>query len=331
MSDDGFEPVRLGVLGCADVADRRLLPAVATTEGCRLVAVASRDPARAGDFAARHGADAVAGYDALLARDDVEAVYLPLPSSLHAEWIERALRAGKHVLSEKPLTLSAVDTERAAGLAASRGLVLRENFMFCHHPLHGTIREMVRGGAIGDMHSVSATFTIPRRPPGDIRYRRELGGGALYDVAGYPLRAALMFLGPELSVRGAVLRHGSPPDVVDLGGAALLSRPDGIAADLTFGLCDVYRSRYGIAGSKGRLEVEHVFTTPPDHRPVVRLSTESGTEEIVLDAHDQFRASVEAFAAAVRGLPGIPDADLAATVVQARLLDGIRAVAGEGI
>lgn len=330
MLDHGTEPVRLGVLGCADVADRRVLPAVASTGCCRVVAVASRESGRAGDFAARHGADAVTGYDALLAREDVEAVYLPLPPALHAEWIGRALLAGKHVLSEKPLTLSAADTGRAVELAAARGLVLRENFMFCHHTMHDAVRRVVGSGAVGELRSFSATFAIPHRTAHDIRYRRELGGGALNDVAGYPLRAALMFLGPDLTVRGAALRGGPGPADVDMGGAALLSRPDGVTATIGFGLSDGYRSAYRLAGSEGRVEVEHVFTTPASHEPVLTLTTTAGTERTALDAHDQFRSSVEAFAAAVRGRPGPPAWDPSVTVRQARLLDDIRRAAATG-
>lgn len=319
--------VRLGVLGCADVAERRILPAVAASDAVRLVAVASRTPDRAAALAGAFGAAAVVGYARLLARDDVDAVYLPLPSALHAEWIERALSAGKHVLAEKPMTTSARDTAQALAGAACRGLVLRENVMFCHHPMHAAVRELVQGGAIGELRSFAASFTIPRRPDGDIRHSRALGGGALLDVAAYPLRAALMFLGLDLVVHGAVLRRCGE---VDGGGAALLSTPAGVTAVLEFGLDDGYRSAYRVAGSRGHVEVEHVFTTPADRVPVARLTTPGGTEHVPLPRADQCREAVAAFAGAVRGSGGITAWAADTVVAQARLVDDIRITATDG-
>jgi len=314
--------VGLGVLGCADVAARRVLPAVAASSTIRLVAVASRDGKRAERYVRHHGGDAVTGYQALLGRGDVDAVYVPLPAGLHAEWIERALRAGKHVLGEKPLTTSVEDTRRLFELAEQRGLVLHENFMFCSHPMHAEVLRIAASGAVGDVRSFSATFTIPGRPDGDIRLRSDLGGGALYDTGGYPLRAAQMFLGLELEVRGAVLRFAG--SAVDLGGSALLVRPDdGAWANLTFGLDDVYRSTYTLAGSTGRIEVDHVFTPPADHLPAARLTTPSGTVPVSLPAYDQYRASVQRFADAVLGAAAFPLPEAATSINQARLTDEI--------
>lgn len=320
-------PLRLGVLGCADVADRRVLPAVAATPAVRLVAVAARDARRARTFARRHGARAAPDYASLLARDDVDAVYLPLPSGLHAAWIERALLAGKHVLAEKPLTVSAAGTERVVALAERLGLTLRENFMFCHHPMHRQVLRMVADGAVGTLRSFSSRFAIPPRPAGDIRLEPGLGGGALNDTAGYPLRAARLFLGPDLTVRRAALRRGARGGV-DTGGAALLSRPDGVTASLTFGIADAYRSTYRLSGTAGRIEVDHVFTTPPDHEPVAVVTTATGTVRVPLPAHDQFRGAVEAFAAAVRGHRDVPGWDPASTIGQARLTEDVRRLAG---
>ncbi|RKT55536.1 putative dehydrogenase [Saccharothrix australiensis] len=309
--------VRLGVLGCADVAARRVLPAVARCSEVRLVAVASRDSAKAADFAGRFGCAAVTGYDALLAQDDVDAVYLPLPAALHARWVERALLAGKHVLAEKPLTTSAADTERLLGLAARLGLVLVENYMFLAHGRHAAVRRMVDDGAVGTPLAFGATFTIPPRPPGDIRLDPALGGGALLDTGGYPLRAALHFLGTGLSVAGAAL---SGDGRVELGGAALLTRADGVTAQLGFGLRHAYTSEYWFLGTEGRLTTEHVFTTPADHRPVVRLDRGGRREERVLPVEDQYAGAVRRFAEAVRA--GCSP-NTAATLAQAVVVDRI--------
>ena len=317
--------IRLGLLGCADVAARRVLPAVATTPGIRLHAVASRTAVKAEEMTGRFGGVPVTGYQALLDRDDVDAVYLPLPSGLHAEWISRALLAGKHVLAEKPLTTSAADTKDVVALAQRHDLVLMENFMFPRHSQHDAVRALLADGVIGELRAFTAAFTIPARPRDDIRHRAELGGGALLDVGGYPVRAAQLFLGPGLRVLGASLRHDAELGV-DTGGAALLVDGAGVTAQLTFGLAHAYTSRYAFLGSSGQLTLDHVFTPPATHRPVVRLDRQDHREERTLPADDQYAGSVRAFADAVAGRG---DRGVGAMLRQAELVDEIRLCAAQ--
>ncbi|MBY8886435.1 Gfo/Idh/MocA family oxidoreductase [Streptomyces sp. PTM05] len=319
-------PVRIGVLGCADIARRRMLPAFAAASGAELAAVASRDGAKSRETASRYGCAAVTGYPALLERDDVEAVYVPLPVALHAEWVEAALRAGKHVLAEKPLTGDPAVTRKLLRLAAERGLVLAENVMFVHHAQHAAVRKMVADGEIGALRSFSASFAIPELPPGDIRYRRDLGGGALLDVGLYPVRAALHLLGPGLRLLGAGL-YAEPGREVETSGAALLTTPGGdVMAQLSFGIGYAYRSAYELWGSEGRIRVERAFTPPADHHPVLLVERPSGTTPVVLEPDDQAVATVTAFTRAVRDPEhGSPDA--AACAEQAELLAAIQAYA----
>lgn len=320
---DAGHPLRLGLVGCADVAVRRVLPAVRRLAGVELVAAASRDLARAEAVAAAFGGRAVHGYEPLLDAHDVDAVYLPLPSGLHAPWIGKALSAGKHVLAEKPLTTSAEDTERLHAQAEAAGLLLRENYMFLGHRMHGQVAELLAAGAIGDIRSLHAVFAIPPRPPGDIRHRPELGGGALLDCGGYPVRAALHFLGTGLDVVGAHLR--TDPDLgVDVAGAALLSSAEGASALCEFGFDHAYTSGYRFLGSKGRISADHVFTTPADHTPVIRIEREGRESRITVEADDQFRNSLAAFARDVRsGQRGTG----AVTRAQARVIDLVRQAA----
>ncbi|MEU5050609.1 Gfo/Idh/MocA family oxidoreductase [Streptomyces sp. NPDC021096] len=319
--------LRMGVLGCADIARRRLLPALAAAPDVSLVAVASRDAATAEATARPYGCRAVTGYAELLAMDGIDAVYVPLPNALHAPWAEAALRSGRHVLAEKPLTCAHADTTRLLDLARERSLVLMENMMFVHHRQHEAVRAAVADGAIGELRAVHAAFTIPERPDGDVRHRPELGGGALLDVGVYPLRAALHVLGTDLRVAGAHLGSG-PGRTVDTTGAALLTTPGGVTAQLTFGMAHAYRSVYELWGSHGRLTVERAFTPPADARPVVRLETAGAVRELPAGGpHDQVAATVAAFARAVRE-GGVPDGQTAAVLRQAALLEEIRAAAG---
>ncbi|MEV4872503.1 Gfo/Idh/MocA family protein [Streptomyces syringium] len=313
-------PLRFGTLGCAGFARRRMLPAMAAGPGTEVAAVASRDAAKAAETAARFGGAAVHGYAELLERDDVDAVYVPLPPALHAEWTEQALLAGKHVLAEKPLTTDAARTGELFDLARDRGLVLMENVMFVHHSQHTVVARLVRDGAIGELRALHATFTVPRLPEGDIRYRRDLGGGALWDIGIYPVRAALHLLGDRLELIGAQLTKGAGREV-DTAGTALLTTPEGVAAQLTFGMDHSYRNTYELAGSEGRIIVDRAFTPPADHTPLLRVERATGTEERRLEADDQVAATLTAFVAAVRtGSPG-PDRVCRA---QAALLDAIR-------
>lgn len=329
-----MEPLRIGVIGCADIARRRMLPAMAASPDAEVTAVASRDGERAREVAGAYGCRAVRGYAELLGLDEVQAVYVPLPAALHADWVEAALRAGKHVLAEKPLTTDPARTAALVSLARERGLALMENVMFVHHSQHAAVRAVIADGAIGEPRFFHASFAIPRRPDGDIRYRAALGGGALWDVGVYPVRAAMHLLGGDgpnggLDVAGAVLTRG-PGREVATSGAALLRTADGVGAQLAFGLDHAYRSEYSVWGSLGRITVERAFTPPADHRPVLRLERSagtvtgtsaggaSGTREIRLEPDDQVANTVTAFVAAVRvhDTPG-------ESLRQAELLDRI--------
>ncbi|MCP2170417.1 Gfo/Idh/MocA family protein [Goodfellowiella coeruleoviolacea] len=286
-----------GVLGCADIAWRRMLPTLVAADGVRVVAVASRDHRKAARFADRFGCDAE-NYTTLLDRSDVDAVYLPLPTALHADWAARALEAGKHVLAEKPLTRCHREAAALVRLAERRGLVLMENFMFLHHSQHRVVAELLAGHVIGELRGFSSTFTIPPKPGDDIRYRPVLGDGAL-DFGVYPIRAAHHYLGPDLTVVGAVLRRERQRDVI-ISGDVLLCNAEGIPAQLRFGMDHSYRTGYELAGSTGRLTLDRAFTTPASLQPVIRIERQDYREERALPVDDQFANIVDYFVRAVR-------------------------------
>ncbi|MCZ4121784.1 Gfo/Idh/MocA family protein [Streptomyces sp. H39-S7] len=314
--------LRLGVLGCADFAWRKMLPAIATVPGLRVTALASRDPAKAARFAERFGGEPVTGYEALLERDDVDAVYVVLPTGLHHAWTLRALTAGKHVLAEKSLTTGAGEAAELVAAARDSGLWLMENFLFLHHSQHAAVRERIAAGAIGEPRVFSSAFGVPPRPDGDIRNSPELGGGALLDVGAYTVRAATYFLGPDLTLAGSQLRIDGRTGV-DVGGSALFHTPAGVAAELSFGFDSSYRTTYALWGSEGRISVDRAFTPPADLLPAVRWERQDAVEDVELPADDQYANGARAFADRV--LTGAPfDAYGESLVRQAALLERIR-------
>ncbi|WP_372666779.1 Gfo/Idh/MocA family protein [Amycolatopsis kentuckyensis] len=310
-------PLRLGALGCSSIAARRTLPALAGVAELELTEVAARLPQKAVDFARRFGVIA-SSYDELLDSPDVDAVYISLPTALHHEWTRKALLAGKHVLCEKPLTLTLDQAEDLAELAAKQDLVLRENFTFVHHPQHAKVRELLDGGRLGELRTFTASFGIPPLPARDIRYQPSLGGGALLDVGVYPLRAALFLLGPELRVTGAALKFDGTG--VDVAGHALLTSASGVTASLDFGFQHSYRSRYELWGSAAALSLDRAFTPPPGRQPVLRIEEQDHVEELWLPPAHQFELSLRSFAvAALAGRDDSEAAWLASSVATARL------------
>ncbi|MFF1925199.1 Gfo/Idh/MocA family protein [Streptomyces sp. NPDC058221] len=324
--------LRFGVLGTASIARRRFLPALAGVPGVTAVAVASRDPDRAQRFAEEFGCEAAGGYQTLLDRDDIDAVYIPLPAALHHRWAAAALERGKHVLLEKPFTVCAREARELVDKAQANGLVVRENFAFLHHAVHRRVRDLLDQGRLGRLRSVQAAFCIPPLPAHDIRYSPSLGGGALLEAGVYPVRVAQHYLGDELTVAGAVLR-ADPGTGVDVEGSVLLASPGGPTATLHFGFEHAYAARYQLWGSRGRVSLERAYAPPPSFSPVLRIEEQNHVEEISLPPEDQFATALTGFVQAVAARrasapePPTPTPP-AATVRTAELLDAIRERAG---
>jgi predicted dehydrogenase len=190
--------IRWGILGTAHIAERSFLPALGEAGGGRAVAVASRDPAAGKAFAHEHRIErALEGYEALLGDPEIDAVYVPLPNSLHAEWTVAALDAGKAVLCEKPLCGTVEDTEAVLAAARRTGGLLWEAFVFPFHEQIARVREMLAGGAVGDLREIQSSFHFVLADPENVRMSSELQGGSLQDVGCYPIRLARLLFEAE--------------------------------------------------------------------------------------------------------------------------------------
>jgi len=326
-------PLRWGVLSTASIATEKVIPGIRRAGGCELVAIASRAEARARAVAERHGIARVHGsYEALLADPEVDAVYIPLPNHLHAEWTLAAARAGKHVLCEKPLALTVADAERMIEGCAREGVMLMEAFMYRLHPSWLAVRDLVASGRIGRLAAIDTWFSYYNDDPGNIRNISAAGGGALYDIGCYAVNLSrMLFEGEPEHVTASLVRD--PASRVDVLTSATLAFEGGVAA-FTVAIRTEPDQRVDVYGTEGRIRVEIPFNIPPE-RPTRIFVTAGGdppvapaTEIISFPAADPYACEAAAFAAAVRagGSAPTPPADAVANL---RVIERIFA-AGEG-
>jgi xylose dehydrogenase (NAD/NADP) len=245
-----------GVLGAARI-NQSVLEGAALAEGASVVAIAARDRARAQAQADQFGIGTVYGsYDELLADPEVEAVYIPLPNSLHVEWSVRALEGGKHVLCEKPLARTEAEARRAFAAARAADRLLMEAFMWRHTPQTRKLGELLSEGAVGALRLVRATFGFKLERAGDVRLSRELQGGALMDVGCYCVSAVRLAAGEPVHVRAEQVRGG---DGVDVRLAATMRFAGDVLGVIDCALDAPVGHRLTIVGEAGELVLEDPF------------------------------------------------------------------------
>jgi predicted dehydrogenase len=320
------EPLRLGILGAARIAPMALIAPARRVASATVVAVAARDAGRARAFAARHGIPRVhASYEALLADPEIEAVYNPLPNSLHAEWAVRALEAGKHVLCEKPFAANAGEAETMAAAAERAGRVLMEAFHYRYHRLFARIREVLRAGELGGVRHLEASFCIPLPRRDDIRWRADLAGGALMDTGCYTVHLLrhLAEAEPEVVSARAVWTRGG----VDRWLTAELRFPGGRTARLTCALfsATLLRISARVVGDAGSLRVMNWVAPQFFHR--LRIGTAAGTRVERVRGAASYDEQLRAFVGAVRDGAPFPTAPPDA-IGNMRAIDAIYRAAG---
>ncbi len=287
--------IRLGVLGCANIAKRSMVPAILQLpELFELKYIASRRMEKAEDFAREFGLTPVEGYDNLIASDDIDALYIPLPTGLHKEYVNKALKAGKHVYVEKAVAMNHNDALEMVGNARANDAAMMEGFMFQYHSQHDVVRNLLAKDTIGDVRHFSATFCFPPLPEGNFRYSPTIGGGVLTDAAGYPLRATHFMMGDAMQVKAATLKF-DPQIGSHVYGSAFLSDEKGLGASIAFGFDNFYQCYYEILGQKGKITATRAYTPKPDFKPSVIVETPQGTETIVAEADNHFVKAMEEF------------------------------------
>lgn len=324
--------LRWGILSNARHAIDAILPALAKTETGRAVAIAARNRDAAMETASRFGIDRVhADYDALLADADVDAIYIALPNSLHAEWILKAVAAGKHVLCEKPITMTAAETDGIAEAAAAAGVHVEEALMTWSHPRWHMVRELIRAGRIGRLTAIQGRFSFFTRDPGNIRNQAALGGGALLDLGMYLVSSARFLLETEPTRVSAILER-DPGFGTDRLCSFLLDFPNAQGSFVCSNQMG-YAQRLIVYGTHGHIEIDTPWTPSPDEPTRAILNTAAGdtaplVEELLTVAPtDQYAEQLAAFAGTVAGTRGAA-VPLSSSINNMRVLDAIRA-AGE--
>jgi predicted dehydrogenase len=319
--------LRIGILGAARIAPMALVRPARRVPEVEIAAVAARDPARARAFAAKHGVPGVhESYAALVSDPELDAIYNPLPNSLHCEWTIRALEAGKHVLCEKPLASNADEAGRMVETAERSGRRLVEAFHWRYHPLAARVREILDAGEIGRVRRVETAMCVPLAIPGDIRYRLDLAGGATMDTGCYAIHMLRFLAGAEpVEVTDVQMQLSSPG--VDRWMQAELRFPDGVTGRATCSLFSSTLLRIGarVIGERGELRVVNPVAPHLWHRLTVQGPAGRRAEKAPGEA--TYTHQLRAFAAAVRDGAPTPTGG-ADSIANMRVIDAVYAKAG---
>jgi predicted dehydrogenase len=289
-------PLRWGLLGTSRIS-RQILPALRASDRHVVVAAAGRDRDRLAAYAREWEIPRTYGrYDELLADPDVEVVYNPLPNALHAEWTIRAARAGKHVLCEKPLALTAKDVDAVAAAAAEARVVVAEAFMYRSHRQTLEVKALVDRGAIGPVQLVRGAFSFPLDRPGDVRFDPDLGGGSLWDVGCYPVNYARYLIGAE--PREVFGWQVFGPTGVDLAFSGQLRFPDDVVLQFDCSFRSPFRTHLEVVGAAGTITLARPFKPLGENTIVVSHGDE--VETIPVPAQDLYGAEADDMADAIR-------------------------------
>jgi len=293
--------IRWGVISTARIGEVRVIPAIQSSSNGEVIAIASRNLDRAQESADKLNIPKAYGsYGELLADPDIDAIYNPLPNSHHAEWAIKCAEAGKPMLCEKPLAMTADKAQMMVDTFKEKDILFAEAFMYRFHPQTVQVMEWVNSGAIGDVHLINASFNFRLTYESNIRLNKNLGGGAMMDVGCYCINIMRLVTGEE-PIEGKAIAIWGAETEVDEQIVGILKFPSGVLGHLDASLRTQRNNQYEIRGSEGRIIVSTSFTPLYDEGATVTLILEQGTErqEIILDSDNHYRLMAEDFADAL--------------------------------
>ena len=320
-----MEPVRWGVISTANIGVAKVLPGMMKSKQIKLLGIGSRDLKLAKKWAKKLGIPRAYGsYEELLADPDIEAIYNPLPNHLHVPLTIAAVRAGKHVLCEKPIAMSAAEAEELRSLPQDR--LVAEAFMVRHHPQWIEARKRVKAGQIGDVRAIQVMFSYFNTDPKNVRNMADIGGGGMLDIGCYPVVVSRFIFDAE-PLRAFALIERDPTFKTDRLASCILDFGQGRRLDFTISTQLVSQQRVEIMGTKGRIEVPIPFNAPQGKVTKIRLDKGAklgggSAKAITIKASDQYQLQGEAFGKAVRGVAplayGVED-----SIKQMRVIDAL--------
>ncbi len=298
--------IRWGVLGVAKIATEKVIPAMQQSDICEISGIASRSAEKSQAAAARLGIPKSYGsYEDLLADPDIDAVYNPLPNHLHVPWSIKALEAGKHVLCEKPIGLSADEGQTLVDAGAQHPqLKLMEAFMYRHHPQWVTAKRLVKEGQIGELRTIQSFFSYFLDDPDNYRNHAEMGGGGLMDIGCYSISLSRFIFDAEPDRVSGIVEY-DPKFQTDRLASAMLDFGRGTSS-FTCGTQITPYQRVNIFGTTGRVEIEIPFNAPPDRPCKLWHQTAEGIEETSFDVCDQYRIQGDLFSEAIQNDTTVP-------------------------
>ncbi|MCM3781684.1 Gfo/Idh/MocA family oxidoreductase [Neobacillus mesonae] len=297
------DKLRWGILSTANIGKKSVIPGLQHSQFNEVTAIASRDQAKAEEAAvALNIKNAYGSYEELLAADDIDAVYIPLPNHLHMEWTIKAAEAGKHILCEKPIALTAEEAERMVLTCEKAGVHLAEAFMYRHHPRYQMIKDVIASGEIGTVRGIHANFTFNSGSSTEnIRFNKEMGGGSIYDVGCYPISVARLLteLEPEAVTAQSFFspKHGD----VDMMTSGFIEFPNDVSLIFDCGMWAAYRNRLEVLGTDGTIEVPSAFVCSSDSEAGFIVNGKLGKREIDVPVINHYSTMVDDFADVVFG------------------------------
>ena len=319
-----FEKVRVGVLGCANIAERFLIPAFQSLNEFDLVGIASRNQDDANNFAKKFSIKPCENYDVMIASKCIDAVYIPLPNGLHYEWIKKSLDMNLHVLVEKSMACSYDEVSALTKLAKHKNLALLENFQFRFHSQLAHIKSLVNSGEIGEIRNIRSSFGFPPFPDiENIRYKKDLGGGALLDAGAYPLKIVQMFMSKNVYIACSSLFVDKAYGVDTFGSFQVNDSESKITAQCAFGFDNFYQCNIELWGSKGKIKADRIFTSPPGYTPTISVNSADRDHSVSIASDDHFKNMLLHFYSLITNGNDLED-EYKQNLRQANLLQQIR-------
>ena len=322
--------MKWGILGCAGIAVKSVIPAIMSIKENKLIAVASRSQQKARKVADLFGCIGISDYNQLLERNDIDAIYIPLPTGMHFEWVMKALSHNKNVLVEKSAATNFEEAKSMVDLARKKGLVLVENFQFQHHSQHQYVAQLIMEDLIGDIRCFRSSFGFPPFSlDNNIRYDKKLGGGALLDAGAYVLKATTFMLGEGFEISAAHLSMNKDLQIDWYGAAFLTNKANDKMSQVAFGFDNFYQCNYEIWGSKGKITSTRAFTANSDFSPTIIIEKQGRKDEILLPMDDHFKKMLEYFNKIVASKKN--EHELKAILYQSNLIQQIRDITAKSL